>query len=141
MDKKLYDLMDWAGVEAIVYSEEDHPEKYLGPHQTDDGITIQAFFPDAAKVSVQVKDTGEIYPMDMEDEAGFFAVLLFQKQIPQYSYLVTYEDETVEEKQDAYAFAHRRCLFCCMGAECDTSQHRRGFQLLGWAQASNETFR
>lgn len=105
MDKKLYDLMDWAGVEAIVYSEEDHPEKYLGPHQTDDGITIQAFFPDAAKVSVQVKDTGEIYPMDMEDEAGFFAVLLFQKQIPQYSYLVTYEDDTVEEKLDAYAYA------------------------------------
>ena len=29
MDEKLYELMDWAGVEAIVYSEEDHPQNLL----------------------------------------------------------------------------------------------------------------
>ena len=32
MDEKLYELMDWAGVEAIVYSEEDHPQNLLGAH-------------------------------------------------------------------------------------------------------------
>ena len=26
MDKKLYNLMDWAEIETIVYSEHDHPE-------------------------------------------------------------------------------------------------------------------
>ena len=45
MDEKLYELMDWAGVEAIVYSEEDQPQNLLGAHVTEDGITIQGFFP------------------------------------------------------------------------------------------------
>ena len=58
MDEKLYELMDWAGVEAIVYSEEDCPQNYLGPHLSDDGITIQAFFPDA-KEAVLVTDGGK----------------------------------------------------------------------------------
>ncbi|MDO4322652.1 MAG: 1,4-alpha-glucan branching protein GlgB [Lachnospiraceae bacterium] len=105
MDKKLYDLMDWAGVEAIVYSEEDHPEKYLGAHQTEDGIMIQAFFPDAKEVIVKANGGKKTYPMDMEDEVGYFAVLLPGKRIPEYSFTVIYEDGTEEEKKDAYSFA------------------------------------
>ncbi len=105
MDKKLYDLMDWAGVEAIVYSEEDHPEKYLGPHQTEDGIMIQAFFPDAKEAVVKVNGGKKTYSMDMEDEAGYFAVLFPGKRIPEYSFLISYEDGTTEEKKDAYSFA------------------------------------
>lgn len=56
MDEKLYELMDWAGVEAIVYSEEDHPQNLLGAHVTEAGITIQGFFPGAATVVVRVED-------------------------------------------------------------------------------------
>ncbi len=104
MDEKLYNLMDWAGVEAIVYSEEDHPENYLGPHQTEDGITIQAFFPDAKSVSVKVAGRKTPHPMDQEDEAGYFAALLPGKKIPDYSYLVTYEDGKALEQKDPYAF-------------------------------------
>ena len=47
MDKKLYDLMDWAGIEEIVYSEAADPHKLLGPHVTDDGLLISAFIPTA----------------------------------------------------------------------------------------------
>ena len=54
MDEKLYELMDWAGVEAIVYSEEDQPQNLLGAHVTEDGITIQGFFPGAREVAVRV---------------------------------------------------------------------------------------
>ena len=49
MDEKLYELMDWAGVEAIVYSEEDQPQNLLGAHVTEDGITIQDFSPEPEK--------------------------------------------------------------------------------------------
>ena len=71
MDEKLYELMDWAGVEAIVYSEEDHPQNLLGAHVTEAGITIQGFFPGAATVVVRVEDGKKEtqYPMDLEDEA------------------------------------------------------------------------
>ena len=105
MDEKLYDMMDWAGVEAIVYSEEDHPEKYLGPHQTEDGIMIQAFFPDAKSVAVKTAGRKTPYQMDQEDEAGYFAVLLPGKKIPEYSYLVTYTDGKKQELRDPYVFA------------------------------------
>ena len=30
MKQRLYDLMDWEAIEAIVYSEEDHPQRVLG---------------------------------------------------------------------------------------------------------------
>ena len=107
MDKKLYDLMDWAGVEAIVYSEEDHPEKYLGPHQTEDGIAVQAFFPDAKGAAVVLGSTGKTYQMDLEDEAGYFAALLPGKRIPDYSFTITYENSVVEVRKTRTRSRHR----------------------------------
>ena len=32
MDKVLYDLMDWAAIEELVYSEAAEPQNLLGPH-------------------------------------------------------------------------------------------------------------
>ncbi len=104
MDEKLYELMDWAGVEAIVYSEEDHPHDLLGAHQTEAGIMIQGFFPGAKEVSVKVNGK-KCYPMDLEDEVGYFAVLVPGKKIPEYTYQITYEDGSQQELLDPYSFA------------------------------------
>lgn len=41
MDKVLYDMMDWAGIEEIVYSEAAEPGRLLGPHMTDAGFLVQ----------------------------------------------------------------------------------------------------
>lgn len=107
MDEKLYELMDWAGVEAIVYSEEDHPQNLLGAHVTEAGITIQGFFPGAATVVVRVEDGKKEtqYPMDLEDEAGYYAVLIPGKRVPRYVFYITYEDGTTQEYLDPYSFA------------------------------------
>lgn len=43
--KKLYDLMDWAEIETIVYSEHDHPENILGPHKVKGGVLFKRFCP------------------------------------------------------------------------------------------------
>ena len=43
MEKKLYDLMDWAGIEELVYSEASDPGRLLGAHPTEDGLLIQAY--------------------------------------------------------------------------------------------------
>ena len=40
MEEKLYDYMDWAEIEAVVYSEENHPRDILGPRVTEDGISV-----------------------------------------------------------------------------------------------------
>ena len=92
MEEKLYDMMDWAGIEALVYSEEDNPHRILGPHVTEAGILIQSFLPGAVKASVKIDGTKKEYPMIMEDEEGFFALLLPRKRIPSYMICAEYAD-------------------------------------------------
>ena len=100
MEEKLYELMDWREIEAVVYSEEKNPGKILGPKVTEDGILIQCFFP--GKDAVRIRAGRKIYEMVQEDEAGYFAVLIPGKQIPDYVYLI---EEDGEEKayRDPYA--------------------------------------
>ncbi len=105
MEDKLYDLMEWAGIEAIVYSEEDHPHLYLGPHVTEDGILFLAFFPDAKEVFVALKGKSEQIAMVREDEGGYFAALVPGRRIPKYSYHVIYEEGSEELYGDPYAAA------------------------------------
>ena len=50
MDKLLYDLMDWAGIEELVYSESPDPHRILGAHLTENGMLVQAFIPTARNI-------------------------------------------------------------------------------------------
>ena len=103
MDEKLYELMDWAEIEALTYSEEDNPHQILGAHKVEDGILIQTFIPTAKSVSVLLK-SGKEYPMELEDEEGFFAVLLPLSRIPSYTYKVTFDNDTTQIYGDPYRF-------------------------------------
>ena len=103
MEKILYDLMDWAGIEELVYSEASDPGRLLGEHVIKEGLLIQAFLPNAAKVSVKIGE--ESFPMEMADENGFFAVLLEDRlELVPYHFLVTYEDGDSEEIVDPYSY-------------------------------------
>lgn len=103
MSDKLYDLMDWPEIEAVVYSEEGSPRDILGPRVTESGVLIQCFFPDKQKVSVKTLTDGNVYPMTLEDDAGFFACLLETNEIPEYVFVVEDEDGA-SEFYDPYAF-------------------------------------
>ena len=89
MEQKLYDLMDWAGIEELVYSEASNPHAMLGPHLTEDGLLIQALVPTAAEISVKISTTGKKYPMELADEAGIFAALIPRKSKTPYTMEVT----------------------------------------------------
>ncbi len=103
MDKKLYDLMDWAAIEELVYSEAAEPKTLLGPHVTEDGLLIQVFIPTAAAITVKIA-SGRKYPMEKQDEAGFYAVLIPRKSVTDYILLVTYDNGTEAELLDPYAY-------------------------------------
>ncbi len=103
MDKTLYSMMDWAGIEELVYSEAANPHQLLGPHVTENGLLVQAFIPTAAAISVKVKG-GKEYPMEMADEAGFFAALIPRKTVAEYTLAVTYDNGDVREIGDPYAY-------------------------------------
>ena len=103
MEKILYDLMDWAGIEELVYSEASDPGRLLGEHVIKEGLLIQAFLPNAEKVSVKIG--GELFPMEMADENGFFAVLLEdRKELVPYHFCITYTDGDSEEIVDPYSY-------------------------------------
>ncbi len=104
MDKKLYDLMDWEGIEAIVYSEEDHPGRILGAHKVKGGILVHTFLPDASSVQLKIKSSGKCYDMEEADEAGVFAALVPGKKTESYTFIVKYGESSKIELEDPYLY-------------------------------------
>lgn len=95
MDKALYDLMDWAGIEELVYSEASNPHNMLGAHMTEAGMLVQAFIPTARDITVKITSTGKTYQMELADDAGFFAALIPRKTMADYTLLVFYDNGTL----------------------------------------------
>ncbi len=105
MNKKLYKLMNWPQIEEIVYSESDDPHAILGAHVAGSSILVQTFQPGAKSIRLQLPEGDKSYQMDLVDEEGFFAVLIPGKKIPEYEYVIEYEDGTLKKVRDAYNHA------------------------------------
>ena len=82
MSEKLYEMMDWPEIEAVVYSEESEPKKLLGPRVTPDGILIQCFLPDARQVKVVLTKGRQGYEMVLQGEARYYAVVIQGDKTP-----------------------------------------------------------
>jgi len=102
MNQKLYDMMDWARIEGLVYSEESNPHEFLGATVTEKGVLIQAYIPTA--VSVSVKAGKEVIKMEMEEESGFFAALLPGETVPDYTFEIEYDNGVKESMRDPYNY-------------------------------------
>ncbi|MBO6147284.1 MAG: alpha amylase C-terminal domain-containing protein [Lachnospiraceae bacterium] len=105
MTKKLYNLMDWAEIEAVTYAEEDHPKAVLGAHPVRGGQTlVTAYRPDAAEVSVKVKGTKAAVDMELADEDGYFAALVKNKEPFEYELIVKDKEGNTKTVTDPYSF-------------------------------------
>lgn len=102
MNEKLYDLINWEQVEAVVYADTDAPQDILGIHKVKGGYLIQAFMPKAETVAVKTKTAA--YPMECVDEAGFYAVLVPERAKPDYTLSVVFDNGTLLETADPYTF-------------------------------------
>lgn len=105
MNKKLYKLMDWPEIEAIVYSESLNPYNVLGAKIIGNNVLFQTFVPDAKEISLITIINGveTSYDMEMADEEGFFACIISGKKIPQYEYEINKDGEKFRIK-DAYSY-------------------------------------
>jgi len=109
MNKKLYNLMDWAAIEEVTYGECDHPADILGPHNVGRQTLVQAFLPGALSASLCVvdekstkgKSVKEEIKMELADEAGFYAALLSGTGRRDYYFHVEYETADTDEKRRA----------------------------------------
>ena len=108
MNKKLYDMMDWAAIEELVYGECSRPDEILGSHNRGRSSLVQAFFPGAESVTLYISGNGvkgksvkDEISMEKADDAGFFAVLLNGNDRKDYRYHVEYatEDEGSKKKK------------------------------------------
>ena len=104
MDKNLYDLMDWAAIEEIAYSECDRPKKILGSHKVENGFLVQTFIPHAKSVELLIDGNKNPVAMECADEAGFFACLVGRSKEFKYQFIVTYDNDTVQTIYDPYSF-------------------------------------
>lgn len=108
MKENLEQILNWAAIEEIVYSECDNPHELLGPHKIGKQTLLQAFFPDAKEVYLQLmqeekaEEQFDEILMEQVDEAGYFAVLFAGKQYSYYRYRVLYHDGNEAYKRDAY---------------------------------------
>lgn len=107
MNERLEEIMNWAEVEDVTYAETANPKKILGAHIIPEGLLVQSFVPTAK--SIELVLGGQHYPMELVDEAGFFATLLpmeeaWNEVLPAYSYHITYDNDTTEDTEDPYAF-------------------------------------
>ena len=105
MSKKLYNLMDWAEIEAVTYSEEDHPKAVLGAHPIRGGQTlVTAFKPDAAKIELKLKGEKKPLLMEVADEEGYFALLVKNREPFEYTFVITDNEGNKREEADPYCF-------------------------------------
>ncbi|MCR5155011.1 MAG: 1,4-alpha-glucan branching enzyme, partial [Lachnospiraceae bacterium] len=105
MGDRIYEHADWEKIEGVVYSDLKHPFSILGPSMQEYGLRICAFFPDAISVAVKRKSDGKVFKTEKLDDAGFFEAIINLKKVFSYTYLVKYEDGTIIESEDTYAFS------------------------------------
>ena len=97
--------MDWAEIEAVTYSEEDHPKGVLGAHPVRGGQTlVTAYRPDAKKIAIKFKGEKKSTEMELADEEGYFAILVKNREPFEYSFIITDENGDKREEYDPYSF-------------------------------------
>ncbi|MEE3420129.1 MAG: 1,4-alpha-glucan branching enzyme [Lachnospiraceae bacterium] len=76
MNDKAYDYMDWPQIENVVYSEVRDIRPLLAPKKVKEGILYQCFLPGRKEVLLRETRSGKEYPMALESEEGWFAIIL-----------------------------------------------------------------
>jgi len=104
MKDKLYKMMSWPQIEAIVYGEEGNPQTILGRHSVSAYTLYQTFIPTAESVVLHIEGQKKTYNMEMADEAGFFAIAIVGKEPRDYTYEVVYKDGSIKMIHDPYIF-------------------------------------
>ncbi len=106
MNKKQYQLMEWEKIEAITYADCEHPFEILGLHTVEKERFIQAYYPAAEKVVLNLFKAGTKTSVDMEcvDDNGFYCLFVTDYDFDEYSYDVYFEDGEEKDLLDPYAY-------------------------------------
>lgn len=104
MKDKLYKMMNWPDIEAIVYGEESNPEKTLGRQFLQSNTLFQTFCPESQKVALKLEGDERKYEMELVDEEGFYAISIPGKEKKMYSFEITDKEGKKTTIIDPYQF-------------------------------------
>lgn len=110
MNNKMYKLMNWPAIEAIVYAESDRPGDILGPHVTGSSTLYQAYIPDTKEVRLRIPAVDKSIKMEQVDENGYYAALVPGKTPVEYEYIAEYLDGHIVKIYDAYKYTDKTDL-------------------------------
>lgn len=105
MNEKMYSLMDWSAMEALVYSESDNPHAWLGAHETENGVLYNTYQPTAKSATLYLKKSKKSVPMENADDLGNFSALIEAGEAEDYCIDVVYDNDSRERITDPYSFA------------------------------------
>ena len=105
MVEKLTKLMNWADVEEVVYSEASHPGNIMGRHILEGEDVLQAFLPEAKKVTVTYEGKDAVEMICVDEDSSWFAVILDDSYKGIYYYTVQYAEGDPVVIYDSYQFA------------------------------------
>ena len=95
--------IDTAELRRFLQLKARNPHQILGPHKTDDHVTIRAFRPEAARVDLLV-GSRRPQPFRRIHEGGLFEVTFASATVPSYRFRVHYSDGQSFTLRDPYAF-------------------------------------
>jgi 1,4-alpha-glucan branching enzyme len=139
---KAYDYMDWPRIEDLIYSEEKHPKSLMAPRQVKEGTLYQCFFPNAKKVRIEESRTGRKQAMAMEDENGYFVVILPQKKAVPHTFIVDgvtkgdpycFDSMFPEEAASRFGSGVARRIYRYFGAHTAEADGLSGTSFAVWA--------
>lgn len=104
MKDKLYKIMSWPEIEAIVYGDTNCPNTILGRHYSTGYTLYQMYMPSALSVNIIFSGEKKKLKMELADDEGFFAVAVLGKDIRDYMYEVTFNDGSKKNIIDPYIF-------------------------------------
>lgn len=100
MDKKMFDMINWADVEEITYSESSDPKRILGAHEITGGLLIQAYIPHASSITAVLED-GKEYEL-CEADKGFYVCFIEGQKLCDYKFRLKYDNDFEEIREDIY---------------------------------------
>lgn len=129
MFKKITDLISWHDIEEIVQSRSSQPSRILGRHVVNGKDLLQAYFPDAKKVTVTFQGKAPLEMSCVSEKDGWFVCELGRSYKGIYFYTVGYEQKEPVTVYDAYQFASQITEQDCRRFE--EGIHYELYQVLG----------
>ncbi|MCE9649793.1 MAG: 1,4-alpha-glucan branching protein GlgB [Parvibaculum sp.] len=138
-------MEDQHALDALVHGRNADPFSYLGPHETQEGLVVRAFFPGAKQVDVRARATGEkLAELSCIHGAGVFSGLVSSEAA--YRFHIVWP-EAVQEVEDPYSFGllldeddlklfsagTHPDLSSCLGAHAIEIDGVRGVRFAVWA--------